>query len=240
MQDTGALHPARGKKHPFLIVLIHHLGGEPKQFKNHIEFLNAHGFEVYTYPAFLSGKAKWEEFSPLIKKNNVIDLWSKELNERLNRLPGKKVIFTFSFPAVSALLLLSKRKDITALICDGGPFEGLFTTCLRFFTHHEYLQNVFQKYLRAGQMALAFKAFSIKRKIKKAGRGAPKDFPILSLQGGQDRQAPPACINKALRAIPQARLTVCALKESGHLQGLKTERDFYIQSVISFLQKIRD
>ena len=131
----GTYHSSGNKKHDVLIVLVHHLGGVPEQFKCHVEFLNQNGFDVYTYPLFLSGKEHWKDFFPMMKKNKmgIVETWAEELKQQLNQLSGDKIIFSFSYPSLSALLIAFERKDIKALICDGGPFSHLISASWRFF-----------------------------------------------------------------------------------------------------------
>ena len=132
----GKYHLSENKKHHVLIVLIHHLGGTPEQLKYHVAFLNQSGFDVYTYPAFLCGTGdRWRDLFSLIKKNKIgiLEIWAKELEQQLNSLPGSKVIFSFSLPSASALLVSAKRKDIKAFISDGGPFLDLPMVSWRLF-----------------------------------------------------------------------------------------------------------
>ncbi len=240
MTINGKYHASDNKKHNTLIVLVHHLGGVPEQLKHHIAFLNQNGFDVYSYSAFLSGKSHWNDFLPTMKnaKEGVVKIWSKELEEVLDQFKEDKVIFSFSFPSLAALLTASKRKDIKALVCDGGPFSHLLLAVWRFFTYHHPIHNIFFKIHLTIQMYLAFKPSLIKSSIKKQLPLLPKNLPVLSLQSLKDRQVPPAYINNCFSKIKHINLNVCQLKHSAHLQGLKTEREFYIKNVLDFLKKI--
>lgn len=233
-------HPSYKKKHTSSIILIHHLGGVPEQLKHHIEFLNQSGFDVYSYPAFLSGKSDWKDFLPVIKnsKEGVVKIWTKELEEVLDQCQGNKILFSFSLPSLAALLAASKRKDIKAVICDSGPLSYLFLATWRLFTHYYSISNTFIKTYLTIQMYLAFKAAYIKKDIQKQLPNIPINFPVLSIQSLKDQQVPPSYINRFFRKIKKVRLTVCLLKHSAHLQGLKTETDFYIKNVLNFLNKI--
>ena len=236
----GKYHLSDNKKYTPVIVLVHHFGGVPEQLKYHVEFLNQNGFDAYTYPAFLHGKNHWKQFFPMIKKtrSGVVKIWTEELEQHLNQLTGDKVIFSFSFPSVAALLAIPKRNDIKALICDGGPFSNLSLASWRFFTYYHQVTNIFLKIYLTGKMCMAFKALSIKKKIRRNLSYIPKDFPILSLQSIQDQQVPPSAINQLLEKMKQVHLTICQLKHSSHLEGLKKERKFYIENVLRFLERI--
>ena len=228
------------EKYDTTLVFIHHLGGEPIQLKHHLEFLNQNGFETYTYPAFLHGKEHWKAFFPLIKyhRKGIVEIWTEELEQQLNQLNGEKIIFSFSFPSVSALLAISKRTDIKALICDGGPFFDLGSASWRFFTYHQKIKNIFFKIYLTGKMYFYFQSFFLRRKIKKQLNHIPKNFPILSLQSEKDQMVPTSSINKFFKQINQVDLTTVLLKDSAHLEGLKKERDLYIESVLTFLRKV--
>ncbi len=232
--------PSNNKKYDTIIVFIHHLGGDPVKLKHHVEFLNQNGFDVCTYPAFLHGKEHLEACFHLIKqhKKGVLEIWTEELEKQLNQLNGKKIIFSFSFPSVSALLAISKRTDIKSLICDGGPFFDLWPACWRFFTYHQKTRNVFFKVYLTGRMYFAFQSLFMRRKIKNRLRRVPKNFPILSLQSEKDQLVPVSSVNKFFKQVKQVHITTVLLKQSAHLEGLKKERDFYIESVLTFLRKV--
>ena len=233
-------HPSNNRKHTSSIILIHHLGGVPEQLNHHIEFLNRNGFDVYNYSAFLNGKSQWKDFLPLLKKTKagVVKIWTEELEEVLDQCQGDKVLFSFSFPSLAALLAASRRKDIKAVICDSGPFSYLFLATWRFFTYYQSISNIFLKIYLTGQMYLAFKASYIKKDIQKQLPNIPINFPVLSIQSLKDQQVSPSYINHFFSKIKKVRLTVCLLKHSSHLQGLKKETDFYIKNVLNFLKKI--
>ena len=239
MNVKGKHHLSDNKKYNVLIILIHHLGGVPEQFKYHIEFLNQSGFDVYTYSFFLSGKEKWKEFFPMIKKNKtgIVETWAEELKQQLNRLRGDKIIFSFSYPSLSALLVASERKDIKALICDGGPFSHLFSASWRFFTYHLRADNIFLKFYLAGKMYFVFYDKFAWKKVKTLK--LPLHFPILSLQGERDQLIPPVFISDFFQKIKNLNLSVCRLQNSSHLEGLKKDRELYIETVLSFLKKIK-
>ena len=236
---NGEYHVSNKKKYSTLIIMVHHLGGVPEQLKHHITFLNQSGFDVYSYSAFLNGKNHWKDFLPIIKntKEGVVEIWAKELEDILDQFKEDKIIFSFSFPALAALLAASKRKDIKALICDGGPFSHLLLAVWKFFTYYHPVRNIFSKIHLTSRMYLGFKPASIKKSIKKQLPHLPESLPVLSIQSIKDQQIPPSYINSFFSKIKHINLTVCQLKNSIHLQGLKTEREFYIKNILQFLKK---
>ena len=236
----GAYHASECKRQNTLIVLTHHLGGLPRQLNRHVEFLNQNGFDAYTYPAFLHGKDHWKDFLPALKnrKQGVLEIWATELQDRLNHLPaGPKALFSFSFSCVSALLVIPQRQDIKALICDGGPFLDFPQACFRLITHYHRASGFFFKLCLTGKIHRAFKVRS--KKVHKSLGLMPHNFPILSLRGERDQQAPPIVIDRFFRKAKNPHITVCQLKHSAHLKGLKTEREFYIKNVMDFLCRLK-
>ena len=233
--------PAKIRTSPFLIVLLHHLGGQPEYFKQHLEFLNQAGFDAYIYPAFLSGKTRLTDILPTTlrasHKLKIVTTWQKELNQHLDSLPQEKIIYSFSLPSLAALLCASERKDIKALVCEGGPFIQIPLGAWRLFTHYEPCENIFLKIYLSLKLSLAFEGFSLSQKKKKLQRLLPKSLPVLSLQAEQDLLVPPSKISKFFKGIHGIQLTRCFLKKSPHVAGLKTERDFYIKNVLAFLEK---
>lgn len=237
VNTKGQYHKSGNRKYNVLIVLIHHLGGVPEQFKYHVEFLNQNGFDVYTCPFFLSGKEHWKAFFPMMKKNKIgiVETWAKELEQQLNDLSGNKIIFSFSYPSLSALLIASERKDIKALICDGGPFSHLISASWRFFTYHLKTNNIFLKFYLVGKMYFAFYDKFAWKKVKQLN--LPHHFPILSFQGEKDQLIPPLFINDFFKKIKHVNLNVCRLPNSSHLEGLKQDRKLYVEAVFNFLKK---
>ncbi len=236
---TGTYYKSDNKKHDTLIVFVSYMGGTSDRLKYHIEFLNQNGFDVYTYPAFLHGKDHWKDFFPAIKthKAGVLETWTEELRQHLNHLPGEKAIFGFSFPSSAVFPIIHERADIKALICDGGPFLNFPLAAWRFFTYHQRTNNIFLKIYLTAKICRAFRFLSTMKIIKKSLPLIPKNFPVLSLQAERDRLVPPSSINKLLKKMKQASLTVCRLKHSAHLEGLKKDKKFYMENVLNFLEK---
>ena len=243
-------YPAQNKKSHLLLVLLHCMGGHVLQLKRHIAFLNSLGFSIYTYPAFAhsttillpqSGDCPLPEslISTLrAGKNNIFEIWAEELNQHLDHLPvaDPKVIFSFSLPSVSAFLSLSRRPDIKALICDGGPFLNVHRCVYRLFAHYYQVPSPWLKMYFSVQMAWIFRDLFLGSLIQKIQ--VPSNFPILSLRGGRDQQVHPVDINLFFQKI-KTKPQVCVLKKSDHLKGLKAEPELYTQTVQQFLNRLQ-
>ncbi len=238
----GTYHTSAEKKYDTLIVFVHCFGGVPEQLKYHIDFLNAAGFDAYTYPAFLNGQDYWTDFLKKIKplNNSVIKIWTQELTTHLDELGTQrpKVIFSFSLPSAAAFLASRQRKDIPAIICDGGPFTQILPISWRYLTHYQKIKNPLLKIYLTSRMALAFQAFSIKKTLHKALCQLPKDYPVLNFRAVQDQQVPSWFIHNTLKPAQHINLQICHLKSADHLEGLKKEPELYIKTTLEFLKQV--
>ena len=238
----GTHHISANKTQDPLIVLLHCLGGMPEQLKYHINFLNEAGFDVYTYPAFLSGQDHWRSFLKNTQelKSSVMEIWTQELKHHLDQLgTGRsKIIFSFSLPSAAVFLASAQRKDIPAIICDGGPFIQIPSISWRYLTHYQKIKNLFLKIYLTGVMAQAFQVFSIKKNLQKALHQFPRKYPVLNFRALQDQQVPSWCIHDTLKPAQQINLQVCHLKSADHLEGLKKEPELYIKTTLEFLKQV--
>ena len=88
-------------------------------------------------------------------------IWTQELHDVLDSIEGDKVIFSFSLPSSAALKAIGQRraKDITAWICDGGPFLHIHRCYWNYFTHQQRLSNLIQREAAVLGSYLLFGAF---------------------------------------------------------------------------------
>ena len=238
----GTYHTSANRKYNLLIVFVHCFGGMPEQLKYHINFLNEAGFDTYTYPAFLNGQDYWRSFLKKIKNLNssVIKIWTQELKYHLDQLGTQrpKVIFSFSLPSAAAFLASIQRKDVPAIICDGGPFTQILPISWRYLTYYQKIKNPILKIYLTGRMAVAFQAFSIKKTLHKALYQLPRKYPVLNFRSVQDQQVPSWFIHSTLKPAQHINLQVCHLKSADHLEGLKKEPELYTKTTLQFLKQI--
>ena len=238
----GTYHTSAEKKYDPLIVFIHCFGGVPEQLKYHIDFLNEAGFDAYTYPAFLNGQNHWRDFVKQTNelKNNVIEIWTQELEHHLNQLGTRrsKVIFSFSLPSAAAFMVSVQRKDIVAIICDGGPFVQILPISWRYLTYYQKIKNPLLKVYLTAIMALVFQASSIKKHLTKALKQLPKDYPVLNFQALKDQQVPSQFIEDTLKPAGHINLQICGLKGADHLEGLKKNPELYTKTTLQFLKQV--
>lgn len=238
----GTHHMSDNKIYDPLIVFLHCFGGVPEQLKYHINFLNEAGFDVYTYPALFNGQNHWKHFVKQANelKNNAIEIWTQELENHLNELgTGRpKVIFSFSLPSAAAFLVSAQRKDIQAIICDGGPFVQIIPISWRYLTHYQKIKNPLLKVYLTAIMTLVFQAFSIEKLLIKAFKQLPKNYPVLNFRALKDQQVSSQFIEDTLKPAGHINLQICHLKNADHLEGLKKAPELYTKTTLQFLKQV--
>ena len=238
----GSHHISNNKIYDPLIVFLHCFGGVPEQLKHHISFLNEAGYDAYTYPALFNGQNHWREFVKQANelKTDAIEIWTQELKHHLDQLgTGRpKVIFSFSLPSAAAFLMSVQRKDIHAIICDGGPFVQILPISWRYLTYYQKIKNPLLKIYLTAMMTIVFRAPSIKRHLNKAFKQLPKNYPVLNFRALKDQQVPSPFIENTLKPAQHINLQVCHLKSADHLEGLKKEPELYAKTTLQFLKQI--
>ena len=238
---AGTYYKADPKKYKTVIVFLHWLGAVPEQLKYHIKFVNKAGFDVYFYPAWLSGVVHWKELLKHLNrfKTSALNIWNQELKFHLDQLESSqsKIIFSFSLPSAAAFMQASLRRDITAVICDGGPFSQILRVSWRYLSYYQNIKNPVLKLYLTTVMGKYFQAFSLNRDLKSAFSRLPKNYPVLNFQALKDQQALPGFINKVFQSARHIHLKVCRLKSADHLEGLKKEEELYVKSAQEFLRQ---
>ena len=107
-------HKANEKKFSETVVFIHHMWGSHKSSWRHYRLLNEMGYDCICFDLIMGSDFKGSSFHPYLKYlyRGVFYLWSKQIRSILAEVEGKKIIFSFSGPAWSAVWACSKRTDI--------------------------------------------------------------------------------------------------------------------------------
>jgi hypothetical protein len=225
------------KKFEETIVFVPFFFGKKEHMKRHSDFVNELGYDAAVFTLSVNKK--------FILKRIPYDhelgwglkhVWTREISEVLDKIPGNKILFTFSNPTSSALEAARIRghKDIKALICDGGPFYDLLKCNWNYFTY-EYPIKSFPKKLIANIIARGIWTHQHEAEIYRDLSALPPKFPVLSIRGWKDPLVPPSAIEKAFRAHHHLDLDVLNLPEGRHLDGLKNYTDIYRPKVLEFL-----
>ncbi|HVK61238.1 MAG TPA: alpha/beta hydrolase, partial [Bdellovibrionales bacterium] len=165
-------------------------------------------------------------------------IWAGQIEAILNAIPGKKILYTFSMPSTAAFEAIANRKaeDISAWVCDGGPFGQILRCTWNLLTHEQKIES---KILRAASTGLSYFFFGLglEKQVQQWSRSLPKDFPIFSIRGEKDPLVPPSAIEDMFAEADQVDLKVLTLPDGGHLDGLKNFPDLYKPAVERFLKR---
>lgn len=218
------------------IVFTPHFGGDLTSIRRHQEFFNQLGYETELVP-YEFGIQKNAPSAIFYMKSGVKGLWLDQLTETLDRIPGPKIIFSFSFPSCIVFQLMAEkpRADVKGWITDGGPFLWPWLGIKNYFKYTR------QDLLKLQLFAVGAFGFVIlggpiyKWRINRWARNMPRTFPILSIRGGKDALVPEMSIEALFNLNKDMNLKVLRLPEAEHLQGLKQFPEKYRNAVVQFL-----
>ncbi|MES2856181.1 MAG: alpha/beta hydrolase [Bdellovibrionota bacterium] len=235
----GELTPAPHRKFKETIVFVHHFGGSKRLLKRHLEFVNELGFDAIRFSVSPNEKLP----KSLLPNKGGLKFgarhaWADQVETILNHVPGKKIIYSFSMPSNGALEAIARRKaeDVSAWVCDGGPFAQILRCTWNLLTHEQKVENRFLRGIASG-FAYLFFGLRLKAELKALAREIPKDFPVLSIRGEKDPLVPVSAIVDIFEELPQLDLEVLILAEGVHLDGLKNDPELYKPAVERFLSR---
>lgn len=232
----GEIFEPDKKKFEEIIIFTHHYGGNKKHSRRHIQFVNQLGFQAFSfnlYPQPFQGSIQ------LIKKigfSSIRSKWEKQLQTIFSIVKGKKIVFSFSFSCNLTASMSHQYPDIKALIFDGGPFARPIHNPWLYLSHQEVVSNPVLRALAIIPWNIFFNFFLLKFKIHQSLKKLPKKFPILSLQAMDDMLVPPEIISELLSPHKyHLDITKAKLKGVQHIQGIKTQREMYLNILKKFL-----
>lgn len=230
---------AKDRKFNSTILLVPFFGAKASNLARHQIFLNELGFDVvqaelYPLPAALKDGIRSRGGFFGMKHR-----WADQIEDLLQAIPGKKVLFTLSNPSASAIEAAVRLgcKDIQGWISDGGPAGNLWESMVNYYTTEEPQFFTAQKLLMATLMTGLWTTdflYSLKKDIQKI----PKNFPVLSVRGWKDKLIPPHLIDQTFSENPSLDLKILDLPLGGHLNGLKEFPDLYRPAVALFLESV--
>lgn len=244
----GEYRRSSSKRFHEVIVFIHHFGGHKHSTKRHQEMVLKAGYDCVTFNLYYHSQEKLsprERLSNLLEhflsgRRNLFEQWVKQLDLILDQIPGDKVIYSLSSPSTAAVgsIGLRQRKDVKAWICDGGPFLDLWKCFWNYNRYESKLTHLVPLTLFNTLGFLMFGGLTYRAKMRRWLLRFPKDFPILNLRAAQDQLVPPSAIQKFFSLSNQLSPEVHVFSHSDHLSAIKTERETYEKTVLTFLQKI--
>lgn len=245
LPHDGRWQPAAERKFKETIVFVHHFGGNRSSTKRHQHFVNQLGFDSVSFNMGYNSapiwKSPWREFGRLIGQSKLGSwqtAWTQDLIDVLNAVPGDKIAYSFSSPSISVVraIVLEKRRDIKAWVCDGGPFLKVYWSLLKYY-HFQTKLPRWAHPLGAALAHVLVGAVGLTVRTRRWMQQFPPDIPILSIRAGRDRLVPSASIAEFFAAYTGAKLQILELPEVDHLEGLKNSEKNYTAVVGAFLRQ---
>ncbi len=225
------------------IVIVPFFGGTAVQLQKHIDFVRQLGFQTHfvalPIPQAFLDLSTLPFARKLIGTKEGVGLrysWAKQIGSALDRIPGKKILFSFSAPTASAIHAIASRRqnDVVGLIADSGPPYSSIRPFWNYFTHQVPLRPMARG--PAALAALALWGGEHSRMLDRDLAVIPKNFPILSIRGWKDPLVSPQMIDRVFTKHSHLHTEVLALPEGEHLNGLKDFSGTYCPRVESFLK----
>lgn len=238
--NKGEIVKASNKKYSETVVFVPFFFGKKQHMRRHAEFMAELGYDSVIFNLTY----KWKNLIPKLRNSltlgwGIKHVWTREITQILNSIPGDKIVFAFSNPSTAALeaIQLRKAKDIKAFICDGGPFYELIRCNWNYFEHEKPVDNPLKK-IAFNMYARGIWTITHEKEISRDLSSLPADFPVLSIRGWQDPLVPPTCIEKAFNGHDQLDLEILNLPEGKHMDGLKKFPEVYKSRVADFLASV--
>ncbi|MCB0376894.1 MAG: alpha/beta hydrolase [Bdellovibrionales bacterium] len=229
-------HKAKVKKHPETIVLVHHMWGSHKTTRLHYFFLNELGYDCVSFDLILGSSLDSQATHPYVRYvvNGVFAVWTKQIHQALDQIEGKKIIFAFSGPSLSALSTAAKRSDVEKVICDGGPFEDIYSNTINFFKIVVGLPGNTLPKIASFFGTSVWGLAPLAKLHRKLDHWNP-EIPILSIRGREDDIVALSSIESLFNKHPHLPLDTLVIDHGKHLDGLKNYPQIYKAKVSQFL-----
>lgn len=228
---------AAEKKFEETVVMVPFFGGTRDQLRRHIEWLNETGYDVVAFD--LKFELRNLPLSVTQKKLGLKYAWSDVIEGVLTSVGGPQLVFSFSSPSSSALIaverLIQRRaSNVKAIVFDGGPFKNVLSCNWNYMKFETKLPFAFQ--LPVAVLATAAWGLDHNQTLERSLKSLPEGFPILSIRGWNDPLVPPRAIDAAFETSKHLDLSILALPEGGHLNGLRNFPEEYKPRVEKFLR----
>lgn len=223
------------------VVFVHHWGGQKNSPRDHMNFVSSLGFRCVSFSQSFHSHQSLRPRKELLPKalKGLRHVWTQEILEVLDAIPGQKILYSFSMPSGAALMALAQRiESVKAWICDGGPFFQAHKCYWNYFTHQKPIKNWLLKESAVIGSHFLFGNWNFKAEVKDALNALPKDYPVLSIRGWQDPLVPPSAIEEVFRHAPQVQLEVVSLPEAQHINGIRVATEEYKNRLSRFLNRV--
>lgn len=230
----------RSKERKFreTIVFVHHFGGSKRTVLRHVKMAMDLGYDTVRFPLVYNTVLPAQKL-PITAdlKFGARHVWAGQVEEILNSIPGKKIVYSFSMPSNGAMEAIAKRraKDVVAWVCDGGPFLQIFKCSWNLFEHQYKVES---RLVRGLYTSFSYFIFGkgIDEETPKLLSQFPDGFPVLSIRGAKDPLVPMDAIDDVFKSGAKLDLEQLVISGGGHLDGLKNFPDEYRPTVERFLK----
>jgi len=254
----GRLFKSRNKKFEETILLVPFFGSEQRELARHIKLLNDLGYDAAIFslqktPAFLDFSQglltplkKWKELKDTLKipisslqKFGLKHVYADQIENMLNLLPGKKIIFAFSNPGAAAIEALARRKcvDVAGAVFDSGPSGKFVDSFVNLAKSDWKINSLILRHALSQVLSYGWSPH-LHKDTQEDLNQFPKGFKILSIRGWKDLLIPPDHIDAIFDPQPHLDWRKLSLPEAGHLLGLRDYRSEYAPAVEKFLLEI--
>lgn len=241
---AGEIFKSPQKKFDELVFFVHFFNGNKKLLRRHIDFVNTLGFDAFAFNLhggfgnpkdFL--KLKLPEL-PISSKGKlgVKHVYADQIEQMMNLLPQKKIVYAFSNPAASAIEALALRQcsDVVALICDSGPSSKLMGSLVNLIKQ-EFKINFLPARIVLSPVFAYLWDIDLHETIHADLQKFPPNFPILSIRGWKDPLISPSHIDALFEPHDNLNWQKLNLPEAAHLNGMKDFSAEYKAGVQKFL-----
>lgn len=254
----GRLFKAKNKKYAETVLFVPFFGSEQRELFRHIKFITDLGYDAVVFslqktPAILDFSQgvltplkKWKELSETLRlpvssqmKFGLKHVYADQIENMLNLIPGKKIVFAFSNPGAAAIEALARRHctDVTGVVFDSGPSGKFVDSFLNLCKFDWKIHSLPLRMVMAPLLSFAWSPH-LHKDVQEHLNKFPKGFKILSVRGWKDRLIPPDHIDAIFDPHPELDWRKLSLPETDHLVGLRDFREEYAPVVEKFLQEI--
>lgn len=227
------------KKFSETVILVPFFGAKKKSLRRHVQFLHELGYDCVIFELNDHWQDMYKHIFSAEMEFGLKHVWTDQIEQILNEVPGRKIVFSFSNPSASAIEAIARRhaNDIAGLICDSGPSANLRASMVNYFTYEEPIKLFPLKALASALTAFAWHP-KFQQTIHEDLAKFPEHFRVLSIRGWKDKLITPDMIDKVFEPHGQIDWQKLSLPQAGHLLGLKDFHDEYSPTVTQFLRDI--
>lgn len=254
----GRLFKAKNKKFEETVLFVPFFGATQRELARHVKFITDLGYDAVVFdlqktPAILDFSEgpltplkKWRDYKETLKvplssqmKFGLKHVYADQIENMLNLIPGKKIIFSFSNPGGAAIEALARRKcvDVPGVIFDSGP-SGKFVASFSNLAKYDWKINIVPLRLVLSSFLSYVWSPHLHQDLHADLDQFPKGYKILSIRGWKDRLIPPDHIDAVFEPHPNLDWRKLSLPEADHLVGLRDYREEYSPAVEKFLNEI--